>query len=352
MSFAEIIGQEDAKDLLKNAIKTGKHSHAYIFSGEKGSGKMMLAEAFAMMLQCENPADDACGECHACKQTASRNNPDVIYISRDYDSKTKKYKKNISVDQIREKLVNDVDIKPYSSKYKIYIIDEAEKMNPQAQNAMLKTIEEPPEYAVIILLTANHNAFLQTILSRCVLIQMKPVHTDSIKNLLQTKYDAVDYQSEMVASFAQGNIGKAIALTTDASFNEAKDMVVSLCKKAGKMDALQVSNEVKSIKEANDQEKKSNEAENEKFQGFVEQMLDLITLWYRDVLLYKATLNDNILLFKEDLFDIHDQAQSCSYEGLNNIIDAISETRARLNANVNFELTITLLINAMKENTR
>ena len=110
--------------------------------------------------------------------------------------------------------------------------------------------------------------------------------------------------------------------------------------------------EVKNIKEANDQDKKSDDGENEKFQGFVEQMLDLITLWYRDVLLYKATLNDNILLFKEDLFDIQDQAQNCSYDGLNNIIDAISETRARLNANVNFELTITLLINAMKENTR
>ena len=75
MSFAEIIGQEDAKNLLINAVKTGNHSHAYIFSGEKGSGKMLLAEAFATMLQCENPKDgDACLECRACKQALSRNN--------------------------------------------------------------------------------------------------------------------------------------------------------------------------------------------------------------------------------------------------------------------------------------
>ncbi len=344
MSFAEIVGQEDAKKLLKNAVMSGNHSHAYILSGEKGSGKMMLAEAFATMLQCENPSDDACMECHSCKQSLSRNNPDIIYVTREEG------KANIGVDVVREKIVNDVDIKPYSNKYKIYIVDEAERMNQQAQNAILKTIEEPPEYAIIILLTANHNAFLQTILSRCVLIQMKSVDTESIKNILKNKYETVDYQANMVASFAQGNVGKAIALATDSSFNDVKNRVVSLCKKAGKMEEVQIADEVKAIKEENDADKKNDNPD--KFEGFMDQMLDLITLWFKDVLLYKATMNDNLMLFKEDSFDIHQQANDCTYNGLNNIIDAIAETRARLNANVNFELTIMLLINAIKENTR
>ena len=344
MSFADIIGQEEAKNLLRSAVTTGNHSHAYIFSGEKGSGKMMLAEAFAAMLQCENPTDDACGQCHCCKQSLSRNNPDIIYVTREEG------KANISVDVVREKIVNDVDIKPYSNKYKIYIVDEAERMNQQAQNAILKTIEEPPEYAIIILLTANHNAFLQTILSRCVLIQMKSVDTESIVRILRTKYETVDYQANMVASFAQGNVGKAIALVTDSNFNDVKNRVIALCKKAGKMEELQIADEVKSIKEENDADKKNDNPE--KFEGFMDQMLDLITLWFKDVLLYKATSDDNLLLFKEDIFDIHEQANDCSYYGLNEIIKAISETRARLNANVNFELTIMLLINAIKENTR
>ena len=97
MSFAEIIGQEDAKNLLRNAVKTGNHSHAYIFSGEKGSGKMMLAEAFATMLQCDSPSEeDACGECHSCKQSLSRNNPDIIYVKRE-DGKS-----NLSVDVVKD----------------------------------------------------------------------------------------------------------------------------------------------------------------------------------------------------------------------------------------------------------
>ena len=346
MSFSEIVGQEDAKNLLINACKSGNHSHAYIFSGEKGSGKMMLAEAFATMLQCENPKeDDACLECHSCVQATSRNNPDIIYVRKEEG------KSNISVDVVREQIVNDVEIKPYSNKYKVYIVEEAEKMNPQAQNAILKTIEEPPEYAVIILLTANHNAFLQTIRSRCVLIQMKSIDTESIKRVLKNSYETVDYQLEMVANFAQGNVGKAIALLSDTNFNDIKNRVISLCKRAGKMDEQQISREVKAIKEDHDRDKKEN-LNDEKFQGFTEQMLDLITLWFRDVLLYKATRDDNPLLFKEDTFDIHEQADRCTYAGLNEIINAISKTRAQISANVNFELVISLFIHEIKENTR
>ncbi len=346
MSFKEIIGQQDAKSLLINAVKTGNHSHAYILSGEKGSGKMMLAEAFATMLQCENPKDDACLECHSCKQALSHNNPDIIYVTKEEG------KSNLSVDVVRDMIVNDIDIKPYSSKYKIYIVDGAETMNNYAQNAILKTIEEPPEYAIIILLTTNHNAFLQTILSRCVVIQMKTIDTESIKQVLQTKYETVDYQADMVATFAQGNMGKAIALATDSEFTEVMKRVTSLCKRAGRMGEEQIASEVKAIKEERDRDKKASNSENEKFQGFVEQMLDLITLWFRDVLLYKATLNDDLLLFKEDAFDIHDQAEHCTYAKLNEVIDMVAETRTRINANVNFDLTIMLLIEKIKESTK
>ncbi len=352
MNFTEIMGQEDAKNLLKNAIKSGNHNHAYIFSGEVGAGKMMLAEAFAMMLQCENPGDDACGECHSCKQAITRNNPDIIYVTREKD------KSNIGVNVIREQINNNIIIKPYSSRYKVYIVDEAEKMNIQAQNALLKTIEEPPEYAVILLLTTNHNAFLQTILSRCVTIQMKSIDAELIKKTLQEKYQIVDYQAEMVASFAQGNLGKAIQLATSDRFKEVKDEVTSLVKKVGRMEEYEIATEVTwiktEVKTEKDREKAAAKSEEEpqKTQSITEQMLDLITLWYRDVLLYKATQDESLLIFKEDTYDIRLQADDCSYNGLNIIFDAISETRKRLNANVNFELTFMLLIQALKENTK
>ena len=332
MSFNDIVGQKDAKELLKNAIKMGNVSHAYIISGEAGSGKKMLANAFAQMLLCENPTEhDACCQCHSCKQAMSFNNPDILYVNREDD------KKQLGVDVIREKINNDVVIKPYSNKYKVYIVDEAEKMNQQAQNALLKTIEEPPEYAVIILLTANHNSFLQTILSRCVTITMKPIEDSLIKKTLQEKYSVVDYQSEIVASFAQGNLGKAISLTLDNSFNDMKADITRLIKKASKIDEYEVQDAVKLWAT---------------YKAQTDQILDLITLWFRDVLLYKATGQEIHLIFKEDLYDIKEQASNCSYSGLDAIFNAIDEARTRYNANVNYELMLELLILAIKENTK
>ena len=134
--FKDIVGHEQIIEHLKNAISLEKVSHAYILNGPESSGKMMIAEAFAMALQCENHDVEGCMECRSCEQAIDHNQPDIIYVTHEKPN-------NISVDEIRAQLNNDIAIKPYSSKYKIYIIDEAEKMNQQAQNALLKTIEEP-----------------------------------------------------------------------------------------------------------------------------------------------------------------------------------------------------------------
>ena len=178
--FKDIVGNEQIIEHLQNAISMGKVSHAYIINGPQLSGKMMIAEAFARALQCEKEGTDGCGECKSCHQADDHNHPDIIYVSHEKPN-------NISVDDIRTQLNNDIVIKPYSSKYKIYIVDEAEKMNQQAQNALLKTIEEPPSYAVIMLLTTNADSFLQTIRSRCITLNMKSVKDEVIKAYLMNE---------------------------------------------------------------------------------------------------------------------------------------------------------------------
>ncbi|MCD8156749.1 MAG: hypothetical protein LUD53_04795 [Clostridiales bacterium] len=192
--FQDIIGHEQIIAHFKNAIAMDKVSHAYILDGPEHAGKRMLAEAFAMTLQCETvqgvcsgaeeaaeqvtlfslpeetdfgvsqaararaAATEPCMECRSCVQALGKNQPDIIYVTH--------VKTGISVDDIREQVNADICVKPYSSRYKVYIIDEAETMNVQAQNALLKTLEEPPAYAVILLLTTNADAFLPTIRSR------------------------------------------------------------------------------------------------------------------------------------------------------------------------------------------
>ena len=239
--FRDIIGHNQIIAHLKNAIEMGMVSHAYILNGENNSGKMMLAEAFAMALQCEAPGNEPCMNCRSCHQAMDHNQPDIIYVTHE--------KPNIiSVDDIRHQLNQDIVIKPYSSKYKIYIVDEAEKMNTQAQNALLKTIEEPPVYAIILLLTTNADAFLPTILSRCITLNLKSVNEDLIKEHLMKKYQVPDYQAEVCTAFAQGNVGKAIQLASSGEFNELKASAISLVKKLDDMDLYELNGCIQQIR--------------------------------------------------------------------------------------------------------
>lgn len=133
-------------------MKTGKVSHSYIFTGRPGSGKKLLAATYAMTLQCEAGGTEPCQKCDSCKKALGKNHPDIIYVNHEKPG-------TISIDEIREQLISDVSIKPIAVLIR-YIIPDAEMMTVQAQNALLKTIEEPPEYAVIMLLTSNADALL------------------------------------------------------------------------------------------------------------------------------------------------------------------------------------------------
>ena len=195
--FTDIVGQEQLKEHLQNAIAANKVSHAYIINGERSAGKEFIAKVYAMTLQCEKGETEPCGECHSCRQALGNNQPDIIYISHEKPN-------TIGVEDIRAQINNDIGIKPYSSPYKIYIINEGEKMTPQAQNALLKTLEEPPAYAVILILTTNVETLLPTILSRCVVLHMKPVPDKLVKKYLMEQLEIPDYKANICVAFARG----------------------------------------------------------------------------------------------------------------------------------------------------
>ena len=326
--FSDVLGHEQTIAHMKSAIEANKVSHAYLLAGEKGSGKKMLAGIFARTLQCEAHGSEPCGKCHSCIQAESGNQPDIIYVSHEKPN-------TIGVDDIRTQINNDVDIKPYSSRYKVYIVDEAQKMNQQAQNALLKTIEEPPAYAVIMLLTTNADSFLPTILSRCITLNMKTVKEDVIRNYLMKQYKIPDYQADVCAAFSQGNVGKAIQLASSEDFGELKASVLQLMKRLDEIDVYEMTAAVKQISE---------------YKLVVNDYFDLMTIWFRDVLYMKATNDVNGLIFKDEVYDIKKQAAKRSYQGIETILQALETAKVRLNANVNFDLVIELLLLTIKEN--
>lgn len=326
--FGSIIGQEQIKEHLKNALSTGKVSHAYIINGERFSGKEYIAKIFAMALQCEKGGTEPCQECHSCKQALSGNQPDIIRVTHEKPG-------SIGVDDIRAQINGDVAIKPYSSPRKIYIVNEAEKMTVQAQNALLKTLEEPPAYAVILLLTTNVNVMLPTILSRCVVLNMKPVADDLVKKFLMEEMQVPDYKADVCVAFARGNIGKAKQLASSEDFEKVKEEALSLLKYVQDMDITEMIAAIKKISE---------------YKMDVNDYLDILSIWYRDVLLFKATGDANHLIFREELSNIRRVADRTSYEGIEKVIKALSRAKSRLDANVNFDLTMELLLLDMKEN--
>ena len=328
MGFEEILGNEMVKDHFKKAIQNHKISHAYILTGEAGMGRKSIANAFAMTLLCEKGGSEPCMICHSCKQVMSGNHPDLIYVTHEKPG-------SIGVDDVREQINDTIMIRPYSSYYKIYIVDEAEKMNQQAQNALLKTIEEPPAYAVILLLTTNADSFLPTILSRCITLNLKVVKEDVIKSYLMKTYHIPDYQADVCAAFSQGNVGKAIQLASSEEFGELKASVLQLMKRLEDIDLYEMTAAVKQIAE---------------YKLTVNDYFDLMMIWFRDVLYMKATNDVNGLIFKDEVYDIKKQAAKRSYQGIETIIRALETAKVRISANVNFDLVIELLLLTIKEN--
>lgn len=326
--FAGIVGRADVVAHMQNAIRADKISHAYILSGEKGAGKRLLSTIFAMTLQCEEGGSEPCGRCASCRKAISGNHPDIIYVSHEKAG-------TVSVDEIRDQVVNDVAIRPYESRYKIYIIDEASRMTPQAQNALLKTLEEPPAYAVIMLLADNVDALLPTILSRCVMLRLAPVSDREIKEFLMQQMHVPDYQAEIEAAYAQGNIGKAKMIAQNSDFLEMTENAVRQLKRSKNMEIREMVDAIRGL---------SGEKQNAR------DYLDIYTMWFRDVLLFKATKEIDSLIFKEEVSAIRQRAEGSSYEGIQKILDAIRHADDRLRANVNFDLTMELLYLTMKEN--
>ena len=326
--FKDILGHEEIIGHLQNAIQLNKISHAYIFDGEEGAGKKLLAQTFAQTLQCEKQGTSPCGSCRSCKQAGTGNQPDIIHVEH-------RNAGSIGVEDIREQLCGDIQIRPYSSPYKIYLIDEAEKMTIQAQNALLKTIEEPPSYGVILLLTTNSESFLPTILSRCVTLKLRPVKDSLIRQYLMEQLRIPDYQAELCTAFARGNVGRARMLALSEHFGELKDHAVHLVRHMGDMELWEITEAIRKVAD---------------YKADINDYLDLLVLWYRDVLLFKATRQVDGLVFSEEINHISFQASRISYEGLEQIIEALEKAKVRLKANVNFELTMELLLLTIKEN--
>lgn len=324
--FSDVLGNDSLVTHFCQALQTNSTVHAYLIGGEKGLGKKLMAGIFAAALLCREQEQRPCGRCDACTKAAAGSHPDINWIIPE--------KNSLGVEEIRSRVIDDMSIKPYFGGKKIYIITDAEKMTAQAQNALLKTIEEPASYGVVILLANVEEGILPTITSRCLRLACRPVPTAVLEQYLKQRYQLPDYRASSLAAFARGNIGRAKQLLADEEFEEIRQCLLQLWRHIHEWPLTKVLQTVEEIKP---------------YKGRIAEIFDLMQVWYRDILLYKATGQTEGLLFGDQLSLIQKMAKHSPYEGLERVLQAIVKADERLRANVGFDLTMELLLTVMKD---
>lgn len=283
--LSKIKGHDLQKDILKRAVKLNRTAHSYLFKGMEGIGKKLLALEFARMLNClksEEPSDETeteCG-CMSCTKTIRGINPDVRLF--EYQGAN-----NIRIDDIRKDIENEVYLSPYESKYKVFIVDGAERMNLNAQNAFLKTLEEPPPQSVIILITSTEHQLLPTIISRCQIINFSPVSYEDIRAHLKDTTDMNESEIEIAARAASGSMGKAVKINVDY-LNFRKQLIQSVI-------SLKPA-DIGSISEIIDLVTGRFELDDT---GSLKEFFELLGKWMRDVVLLKSGCDSSYLTFPD-----------------------------------------------------
>ncbi len=323
-TFEEIRGNTPLVEQLKRSAASGRCSHAYLFLGGAGAGKRLIANTFAKALQCEGEKRpcDSCKSCHAFNHG---NHPDVIYFQPLKNGKT------YTIEDVREQLLETVDLKPFQYEKKIYIIEKADTLNIQSQNALLKTLEEPPAHAVFLLLAERAEAFLPTILSRVVVMKIRPLSAETVAEyLMQAGHSAEE--SHILSAYAQGRIGQALELVEDEGFREMRQDIL------GKLEALPSMSEGEAYLLAKDLEGYKNDL----------RFLDIMELWYRDLLTAKSLREEGYLIQKDKKDAIFRAAKEPAAE-LAKKAAAVRTARMRLAQNANFRLTMEVMLMDLKE---
>jgi len=293
----QISGNELILRSMQLSVANGRVGHAYIICGGKGFGKKTLARHFAKAVLCHAPRSGlSCGVCKSCKTCDTGNNPDLVYVQSEKDA--------LSVGEVRGSLLADLAVTPQTGERRVYIIQNADKMNHAAQNAMLLSLEDGPKHAVFLLLAEGLGGFLPTILSRCVEYKIPPIDTDLIGQHLQ-KQGVDPNKAQIAANFSQGGIGRALALLDDEEFAARREMVLKLAQTITNMDIVEIFAAAKEL---------------EAHKEHISDIFDILQMHFRD----RLVTNPNT----DDVGKIH----------------AISSAREKLRANCNFLMTLEILL--------
>lgn len=307
----DFIGHENIIRSFNIAIASEKLSHAHLIVGEDGLGKSVVAKDFAL------------------KILGKKDNKQYADILEFRNSK-----RSIGVDEVR-KIIDETNKKPYEGDKKVVIIYDGDKLTTQAQNAFLKTIEEPPKGVYIIILSENIEAILNTIRSRCQIHKLKRLNGNEIRGFILKKYGALDSKYvDVINTFSDGIPGRAEKFIEDNVFNELRALILDIIKKISEKN---INNIIKY------------EEDLIKYKDFYEEILNMFLLYIRDIIMYKELGNDNYILNRDKIHEIKELSNMLSFKTLDLMINVINETRYTLDSNVSASMAFDVMLLNMLE---
>lgn len=315
----EIVGHKQSVKILVKAIAGSRVAHAYIFAGPEGVGKETTAMSFARALLCSRPAGgDACGVCRECRQVSSGNHPDFYLVEPAGSS--------IKIEQVRE-IQRRAPYRPYQGGRKVFLIRQAETMTAEAANCILKTLEEPPEDTVFILVSARPQLLLPTILSRCQAVYFKGMAVPELIRGLVTLKGVSGEEAHLYASLAGGSMGRALSYASGSLLADRDEVnaLAGALRRCGPFEAVAMAVEV---------------SESKSRALFT---LDTLACWYRDLMVCREA-GDNGCLFNTDRVDIiKTEAGQYDTARILEIIEEIGSTKRKIEVNANTRLALEAL---------
>jgi len=324
MAFENIVGQQRSIALINSLLISNRIPHALLFEGQKGIGKKPIALELARGICCSSAEAKPCGACSSCIKASHGNHPEIKLIEED---------SSIKIETIRA-LQKEIQLKPYEGSKKVFIINNAEGMTVQAQNALLKTLEEPPSYASIILLTNNSASLLPTIISRCQILKLVPARLEEVQEYLQRVEGLGIDESKVIASFSNGIVGKAIRILQDEEFRKKRDIIIEITRQLLEGRIIDLLERVNFLNEEKDS---------------VDDIFDIFISWYRDLLIFTETQQVDFIMNYDKIEEIKRQAMKINSSKSREIILIIEKNKSNTRSNVNHQLNLEVMLLNIQE---
>ena len=339
MRLTDIVAQETAVRALLSSIRRSSVAHAYLFAGPRSVGKTTTALALASALNCVEPSSegDACGRCLSCVRIEGGGDADVTVISPDGNQ--------TRIEQMQE-MIRSLNFAPLSRKFRVIIIEQADTLNPSSENCILKILEEPPPYAVLILAVRNPNILLPTIRSRCRLVRFRRARTDEIGEALRSRFDLPEEELTVIAACADGAIGRAFRMASEPEFMEERRTVLEALKDwadGPPIISLCLAEQIRSMAKP-----AKNSPEDETLVSNLTDMLEYVLSWYADLLDLKVRGGDASVANIDCMKDLDAQVRRYTPGGLSAAVRTIMDTRRYLEGNITPQLALENMFLALR----